>query len=664
MSFLTPQQAADLAVEHHRAGRFAEAEGIYLQLLASEPENPDLLHLLGLVSHHTGRHAEALELIHRAIAINPNMAPYHNNLGTLLIELRDYERAMAAYHVALRLEPNSAGPWYNIGIIHTRRREWPLAVEAYRTALQFDPDYPSCVLNLATALAASGRLDEGIALYEAALERRPNDVAIATNLGNLLKERGDTDGAIARYHHALGFDPNNPSTLNNLAVAFQDQGRHAESAAAYRRSLEIKPGNAEVHSNLILAMLYDPRGEPAPIVEEQRRWNRQHLDPLKTAWRPHSNSRDPKRRLKIGYVSADLRDHVVGRAVLPVIERHDRDQFEIVCYSNGERDAVTKRFAAHVDQWSDTSNLRDEVVAEKIRADEVDILVDLALHTSDNRLLTFARKPAPVQVSWLGYPGTSGLEAIDYRLTDPFLEPPGMELAASGEQPFRLPDIWSCYEAPSGFPPVAESPALRAGYVTFGSLNSFFKINARTLDTWIEILRAVDQSRLRLLTKTGSHRKWVTEFMCERGIDASRIIFFDYESAAQVRPQAEYLRRYDLIDVALDTFPYNGMTTTCDALWMGVPVVSLVGKLSLGRAGLSLLSNVGLPEFAVDSPAEYVRTAVELARDLPRLTALRRTLRSRMQASPILDASRLARNVEAAYRTMWETWCQQAGEVR
>ncbi|MGB8167959.1 MAG: tetratricopeptide repeat protein [Chthoniobacteraceae bacterium] len=660
MSYLTPQQALDRALECHRTGRLAEAEGLYRQLLVGEPHNPDLCHLLGLVYFQTRRFLPGRELIERAIAMSPNVARYHNNLGTLLIELGEYKQALAAYAMAIRLEPRNAGAWYNTGIVHTQLHNWPLAIEAYRAALEIDPNYPACALNLGTALAASGQMEAGIALYRAELQRRPGDAAVTTNLGNLLKEIGDTDAAIETYRAGLALSPNDSVTYNNLAVALKDQGQLGASIAAYRRSLELNPASLEVHSNLILTLFFDPDTEPATIEAEQRRWNRLHVDPLKAQRQPHGNDRLPERRLKIGYISADFRDHVVGRALLPVFERHDRTQFELVCYTSSQRDAVSDRFFSRSDLWRDITNLSDEQVAAQIRADGIDILVDLGLHTSDNRLGVFARKPAPVQVSWLGYPGSSGVETIDYRLTDPFLEPPGAELAASAEKPWRLPDCWSIYEPPAESPSVNELPALRTGRVTFGSFNNFCKINDRVLEVWTQILRAVDGSQLRLLTKSGGHRQWAADFLRERGIDPQRLDFHDYEPAGDARPQGGFISRYEQIDIALDTFPYNGMTTTCDALWMGVPVVALVGRFSLGRAGLSLLSNVGLPELAVATPEEYVRVAVALARDLPRLATLRATLRTRMEWSPLLDADRLVRHVEAAYRAMWRSWCERA----
>jgi predicted O-linked N-acetylglucosamine transferase (SPINDLY family) len=657
MSFLTPQQALELAMDHHRKGRPADAERLYRQLHQLDPNNADIIHLLGVAASNQKRYDEARALMERSIALGPNVARYRNNYGTMLLdELREYEAAAACYKKALELDPTLAGAHYNLGLASFHLQRWDDSVAAYKKALSLDPNYPSCELNLGTTYAASGRFNDAIALYRDVLKRRPNDGPVATNLGNFLKEMGELDAAVDAYRHALSLNPNDAVTWNNFAVAMKDQGQLAESTAAFKRSLEIHPGNAEVRSNLILTLLFDPRCEPARLAEEERQWNRHHAEPLRPQRVPHTNDRSPERRLRVGYLSADLREHVVGRALLPVFERHDHSRIEPICYFTMRGDGITERYKAKSSFWRDVVSLRDEQLTAQIRADGIDILVDLGLHTSDNRLLVFARKPAPVQVSWLGYPGSSGMEAIDYRLTDPWLEPPGGEAAPSAEQAYRLPHTWSCYEPPDDSPVPNELPALRHGHVTFGSLNNFCKINDRVLEAWAKILGAVEGSHMVLLTKSGSHRTWMAEFLRQRGIAPERLEFLDYYSSSEGRTQGSYLRRYEGIDLALDTFPYNGMTTTFDALWMGVPVVSLIGQVSLGRAGLSLLNNIGLPEFAVASTDDYVRVAIEAARDLPRLAALRSTLRPRMQKSPLLDAESLAWQVEEAYRTMWRRW--------
>ena len=314
---------------------------------------------------------------------------------------------------------------------------------------------------------------------------------------------------------------------------------------------------------------------------------------------------------------------------------------------------VNARFLELSAGWRETATLSDAELAEQIRRDGIDILVDLALHTAFNRLLVFARKPAPVQIAWLGYPGATGLEAMDYRISDPFLDPPGD--AGSFETPLRLPDAWSCHRPPCDSPAVSPLPAAANGFITFGSFNNIAKINARVLDLWARILLAIEGSRLLLLVK-GSGAARIRRAFEERGVAVDRVEFLDYYPApvaAEGRPPPGFLLRYHRTDIALDPFPYNGMTTTCDALWMGVPVVALIGEATLGRASFSLLSNAGLPELAAHSEGEYARIATELARDIPRLTALRATLRDRMMRSPLLDAPRFARNLEAAFRQAW-----------
>ena len=651
MSYLTPQQALDLAMEHHLAGRLAEAEAIYRQLLAGEPGNADIVHLLGVVSYGKGQIEAAVEWMQRAIAMSPNVPRYYNNLGNALTDAGRLEEAVAALETAIRLDPAAAAAYYNLGNARSRQREWNLAIAAYRRSLELQPDYSSAILNLGTALGAAGQLDAAIALYRSALERAPASPLIATNLGNLLRDRSDLDESIEAYQLALRIDPRDAVTHSNLGNALKDQGALGAAIAAFRRGLELQPVFPEAHSNLLFTLYFDPECDPGTIATEQRLWDQHYAQPLLAAHRPHANERSPERKLRVGYVSADLRDHVVGRTLLPVFEEHARDGFEFTCYSAAPPDAITARFQARADRWRDIGNASDQHLAEQIRADGIDILVDLALHTAHNRLLSFARKPAPVQVSWLGYPGTAGIEAIDYHLTDRFLEDGSLPGA------FPLPETWCCYTRHVDSPEVGALPVERHGRITFGSFNNFCKINERVLDLWTRILRSVEGSRLVLLAKVGGHEARTRELIGQRGIDPRRIEFLRYVPPADERPQSDFLRRYHEIDIALDPFPYNGMTTTCDALWMGVPVIALVGNTAVGRASFSLLSNAGVPELAAGSEDEYVRIAVELAHDRARLAGLRATLRSRMEASPLLDTARLARHVEGAYRAMWRRWC-------
>jgi predicted O-linked N-acetylglucosamine transferase (SPINDLY family) len=341
----------------------------------------------------------------------------------------------------------------------------------------------------------------------------------------------------------------------------------------------------------------------------------------------------------------------VARFLLPLLANHDHQAVEVFAYAQVPvPDEMTQRLRSQTDAWRSLVGLSDDQAAELIRQDRIDILVDLAMHTSGNRLLVFARKPAPVQVTYLAYAGSSGLNTMDYRLSDPYLDPPGGDESAYIEQTIRLPDTYWCYR-PVVDLPLQPPPSVEKGFVTFGCLNNFCKMNEALLGLWAQALRAVPHSRLLLHAHEGSHRQRVLEYLQREGIERSRVNF------AGKMPTEAYFGLYQSIDIALDTYPYGGGTTTCDALWMGVPVVSLAGKTAVSRAGLSILSNIGLPELVASTSEQYVSVAVELANDLRRLQESRSTLRQRMEVSPLMDATNFARGIETAYRRMWRAWC-------
>ncbi len=356
--------------------------------------------------------------------------------------------------------------------------------------------------------------------------------------------------------------------------------------------------------------------------------------------------------MRLGYISPDFRSHAAAFFTAPLFAAHDRTGFEIFCYSDVIRpDDTTARLRSLVDGWREITGLGHAEVARQIRQDRIDILVDLTMHMAHHRLLVFARKPAPVQACWLAYPGTTGLSTIDYRITDVHLDPTDADDRCYAEQSIRLPETFWCYDPLDRNPAVNALPAAGNGYVTFGCLNNFCKINPGVLRLWAGVLRAVDRSRLTILAAEGSHRRQVLDLLAEEGVDRQRVAFVGH------RPRPLYLEYYHEIDIGLDTVPYNGHTTSLDSFWMGVPVVTLVGSTVVGRAGLCQLTNLGLPELIAFNPEQYMRIAAELAQDLPRLAAMRTGLRARLQASPLMDAPRFARHLEAAYRKMWRRWC-------
>jgi predicted O-linked N-acetylglucosamine transferase (SPINDLY family) len=616
------QQQFESALSHHRAGRLAEAERIYRQVLVQRPNHADALHRLGVLAGQTGRVDEAVNLIRRAIAICSTNASYHNDLGKFLKDRGQLDQAIASYRQAIRLKADCA-------MAHS---------------------------NLGNALTAKGQLDEAIASLRQAIGLQPDLAQAYNHLGNALSGKEQLDEAIAAYRQAVRLKPDFAQAHTNLGSALAYVGQLDEAIAAYRQALRIKPDYALAASNLIYIVQFHPGYDAKMIYEQHLRWNQQHAEPLKKLIQPHANNRDPDRPLRIGYVSPDFRVHVVGQNLLPLLREHDHRQTEIFCYSNVlQADTLTDQLRGYADAWRSIVGLSDSQAAGLIRQDRIDVLVDLTLHMGNNRLGVFAHKPAPVQATWLGYCSTTGMDAMDYRLSDPYMDPSDSDLSFYSERTIRLPETYWCYGVSGPTPEPSPPPAAEAGYVTFGCLNNFAKVSPPALDLWAQILQRVPCSRLIVQAPPGAHLDAVRDRFAGKGISPDRLEFFGRQ------PWPQYVRTYGRIDIALDPFPWGGGITTCDALWMGVPVVSLVGRTAVGRGGASILANVGLPELIARTPQQYVQIAADLAGNLPRLAELRRTLRGRMQASPLMDAPRFARNVEAAYRQMWRTWCERGG---
>lgn len=555
---------------------------------------------------------------------------------------------------SLSLRSDSADVLNDLGTVLGLQGRLEEAADYLERAIAMNPAHARAHSNLAAALLGLKRLDEAEVAARRALAINPDYPSAYNNLGLILNDKGRPCEAERSFREALQRAPEHHDTLNNLANALVDQGRAPEAFMLFERALALKPDFVSAHSNWLLSLHYVSGTGPSALLEAHRRWDRQHADPLRSTWRPFDNDRDPNRPLRLGFVSSDFWRHPVGFLFVRAIEGLRSLDCQTYCYGTGSNhDDVTERIAVASDVWRPARGLSDQTLADQIRADRVDLLFDLAGHTANHRLLVFARKPAPIQLAWLGYAGTTGLSTIDYLVADRSLMPPGTEWTAC-ERVIRLPDGYTCYDPLDQAPDVVLPPAVAAEQVTFGCFNNPAKIGPEVVATWAEILQRMPDSRLLLkyrgLDDPGLGARYVDLFAgC--GIDPGRI------ALEGKTPKAEMLATYGRVDIALDPFPHSGCLTTCDALWMGVPVITCPGDTLASRLSLSLLTSIGLLETVASDPGDYVERAVSLAQDLRHLAALRVAIRPRMEVSPLCDGDRLARNLLDALRTAWREWC-------
>ncbi|MCX7961082.1 MAG: tetratricopeptide repeat protein [Burkholderiales bacterium] len=655
-----PNEAWQRALACYRAGRLEEAEHGCRRLLAAQPADADALHLLGAIAHARGATAEAIAALENAARAAPERPDIANTLGAAYLAAGRAAEAEDCLRAALALDPRSADAHNNLGIALRGLGRRAEAEASLRQAIALRPQFPEAHNNLGNLLRETGRPKEAEASYRRALRLRPAYAEAHAGLGVALREQGRLEEAARCAERAIALAPRYAEAYNDLGVAFFGLGRLNEAERAYRAALAIDPALAIARANLAYLLNCLPGVRPEEVLAAHREAARALTVEAK-AGGGHRNDPDPQRRLRVGYVSADLRRHSVGFFFEPLIECHDRSAVEAFCYYNSPRaDEVTERLRRHAAHWCDAYALDDAALAERIRADRIDILVDLSGLSAGNRLAVFARKPAPVQVSWLGYPNTTGLEAIDWRLTDALADPPGRTERFYVEKLVRLPRGFLCYRPPEEAPAVGELPALRSGRLTFGCFNHLPKLTDEMLALWGRLLAALPQARLMLkafgLSAEGARRR-LLERLARHGIGAERV-----ELRGPQPTLAEHLACYGEVDIALDVFPYNGATTTCEALWMGVPVVTLAGATHVARVGASILSHAGLAELVAETPERYVEIALSLARDPGRLAALRAGLRTRLRASAMLDAQGFARQMEDAYRTMWRDWCTLRGK--
>lgn len=652
-------------VAAQNAQRYAEAERAYRAALQIDRTNPQALALLGTLAGVAGRFQMAIELFLQALPRDPANADLYHNLGETYRQLGDTGKALPAFNRAIELRPE----------------HW----QAYRSAAD-------------TAIAAAEKAGNAAGGVHAS-ELRRIAVTYLLTLGSLQKKR-HLQGAESALRDAIALDPENADALFILGSLLHDKGFPTEAAALLRRAIAHNPNHAGYHQNLgnalgvlrrwqemeaafrtaialdpndrtiqqcldstsLMRWLYDDEPSPQKIFDHHRAWGMQieaEIAATASAVAPFAHSRDPDRRLRIAYLSADFRNHSVGYFIHPLLAHHDPAAVEVFGYSEtSQTDNVTDSLRRLCGTWRETFTLSDEALRAQLRADRIDIVIDLAGHTAHNRLRALAVRAAPVTATWLGYPATTGLSAIDWRITDAIADPPGAERFYT-EKLIRLPHGFLCYERlGEDAPDVSPLPAASAGHVTFGSFNNPLKLSASTISTWAAILGALPPSRLLLKAPTfvdPGLQRFVLDLFAAHGIAAARIVFGDATPTVSA-----HLGSYAELDVALDPFPYNGTTTSCEAMWMGVPVVTLVGAAHHGRVGLDLLTRVGLAELAAPDPEAYVTTAIALAQDLPRLQRIRGTLRERLSTSALCDSKGFARSFERALRDMWWQWCDTA----
>jgi predicted O-linked N-acetylglucosamine transferase (SPINDLY family) len=613
--------------------------------------------LIGLGAAYSGNGDldRGIEFHRRALELHPNSAEACNNLGLTLHQKGDFAAAIECFRRALSINPDLAEALNNLGMALTDAGDATRAIECYRRALSRRPDWVVALSNLGHALCRAALYDDGIAAYQRALSLDPDFAHALNGLGMAYNDLSQTGPAIEALEKAVALKPDFAEAYSNLGNSWKDAGQIDQALACYRKSIELKPSFASAHDNLLYVLSFHPDSTRASMHAEFVNWNRVHAQGFKQFIRPHPNDRDPGRRLRIGYLSPDFRRHPVGRFLRPLLAAHDHNVVEVYCYAHVPLpDQLTATLQSHADHWRNIVPLSNAEAADLIRQDKIDILVDLTMHLGENRLPIFAHKPAPVQVTYLAYAGGTALDTIDYRLTDRHLDPDEADDRYYLEKSIRLPGTYWCYDQTMTAEPVREPPAIGQRFITFGCLNTFSKVSDPALHTWGNLLGRIPTARLLIHMNSGGDRDRVLRILGNHGVAAERI-----EIIGRVAPE-EYFKTYHRIDIGLDSFPYTGGTTTCDSLWMGVPVVTLAGRTAVARAGVSILSNAGLPELIAQTPEEYVQIAAGLANDLSRLRPLRSSLRAQIQQSPLMDGPRFACDIEAAYRTMWQTWCESA----
>ncbi len=628
-------------------GKLEEAAHAHRRAVELQPGFPEAHNNLGIVLKKLGRVDQALSSYREAVRLRPDYVEACNNLGNVLVQVDRADEAIECFRHIIRSRPDYAEAHNNLGLAFKGQGRWAEAQASLREAIRLQPGFAAAFTNLGIVFAEMGENDQAMDCYARALAIEPRLEEALCGRGCLIGRRGELEEAESSFREAIRLIPDSAELWGNHGYFLAEQGRISEGLASYREAMRLGPGSTTIQSNYLFFLNYDPRIDPATLLAEHRRG----AAALTCGATPRSHERHDRsdgRPLRVGYVSPDLRRHAVACFFEPIVANHDRRRVEAISYADvGSPDAVTARLRSLSHEWRDIRHLSDDRVEELIRADRIDILVDLAGHTARNRLRIFARKPAPVQVTYLGYPSTTGLETFEAIITDASVDPPGGP-AQSTEEPLRIPGGCYCYASPTDVPDVAPLPMLRASGPTFGSLHKLPKLNPGVLDLWAALLRAIPSARLLLFRDTlrGRRRDEILAHFEARGVDLGWV-----EIQHDWRPE-EHWAIFASIDVMLDVFPWCGHTTACESLWMGVPVVTLAGLRRSSRMTASVLTMMGLSEWIAESPEQYIEAASRLVSDRYRLSQLRGDLRERMRGSRICDGRSFTRDLEAAYEML------------
>ncbi len=632
----------------HSLGKPDQAVASYQRALALRPDLAEARSNLGIALASLGRVPEAMECYREAIRLRPDYAEAHNNLGNSLDFVGLSREAVVSLRQAIRLRPHFFEAYNNLGIVLKKLGEWDQAVACLLEAIRLKPDSAEAHGNLGIALSEIGKDAEAIAAYERALSLKPDHVPALLGRGKILANRGDLEGAERGYRESLQISPDSSELWGGLGFILCEQGRLTEGLDAYRVAIRLKPDSPPTWSNFLFHRNYDPEAHPSTLRDEHRQWG-ELLGRPASAPTFHNVHKSESRPLRVGYVSPDFRHHAVASFLEPILANHDRGRVTVFCYSDvASPDATTARLRAYADFWRETRFLTDHEVAGLIRRDQIDILVDLAGHTAHNRLAVFAQRPAPVEITYLGYPSTTGLRTIDAMITDDVIDPIDRP-TWSTEEPLRVPGTFCCFAPPAEAGEISPLPLLKNGFPTFGSFHKVPKLNPKVIDLWSKLLLAIPNSRLVLvrdLLKGRIGREILASFQA-REVDPARIELRDDWNTRN------HWSHYSAIDLALDTFPWSGHTTACESLWMGVPVVTLMGDRRSSRLTASVLKAMNLTDLIAETPEQYIEIASRWVADPARLAQWRIEQRGLMRTSRLCDGQTFTKELESAFESLW-----------